>query len=149
MTIRYCLELLSLTASSDDACNTGIRRTCRSRSSTKLATLEQYTFCTRHLSLAANNWSAGHSYRNSKCLERALSSVVVVVSSYAIHMHCNTSTLSERLEAMWQHLTRQVSYFFPLQSEVDYAERAIRQVNHGTREGFIEWTVGVAKTRET
>jgi len=73
--------------------------------------LEQHTLRTRHLSLSSNNRRTRHPQRNSQRLERALRSVVVVVAVQARHVHCDTRSLREAVQTVWDHLTAEVTDF--------------------------------------
>lgn len=49
---------------------------------------------------------------------------------------------------MWDHLTAQISNFFPLQSQINDTIRPVRQIDDGSRQGFVEWCICVAKPSE-
>lgn len=110
--------------------------------------LEQHTLCTGHLSLTSNNRRARHPQRNSQRLERALRAVVVVVAVQAVDVHCDAGSLRKAVQAVRDHLAGKVADLLAAQAQLGDAEGAVREVDDGAREGFVERAVGGSEARE-
>jgi len=110
--------------------------------------LEQHTLSARHLSLPPNDRRARHPQRNSQRLERALRAVVVVVAVQAVHVHGDTCSLREAVQAVWDHLAAEVADLLAAEAEVADAVGAVGEVYDGAREGFVEGAVGGAEAGE-
>lgn len=57
--------------------------------------------------------------------------MMIVLSSYTIHMHRDPRSLRKALQAMRYHLCRQVTDLFPLELQICNAEGTIREVDDG------------------
>lgn len=110
--------------------------------------LEQHTLGAGNLSLSSNDRCTSHSKRDSQCLKSTLRPVVVIVSSYTIHVHCDTRSLRKRLQTMWQHLTAQIPNLFSFGTKVDDGEWAVRKIDNRSGKCFVKWAVCMAESCE-
>jgi hypothetical protein len=92
----------------------------------------QRSLRTRHLPFPPRNPRSSLSNRNCQSLKRTLRSVMIIITPQAIHMNSDSRRLRKTLQAMWNHLTAQVSDFLPLQPQIYNTERAVRKVDHGS-----------------
>lgn len=111
--------------------------------------LVQHTLGTRHFSFPSCDRTRRHPQRNRQRLERALRSVMIVIPPQAIHMHRNPRMQRETLQAMRQHLARQIAYLLPLGPQIYDRIRPIRQIHHRARQRFVQRCVCVSESRET
>jgi hypothetical protein len=110
--------------------------------------LEQHTLSARHFTLAPNNRCASHPQRHGQSLERALGPVVVVVAAQAVDVHGDAGALREAVQAVRDHLAAEVADLLAAQAQLGDAEGAVREVDDGAREGFVERAVGGSEARE-
>lgn len=103
---------------------------------------KQNALCARNLPLASSDGGSSKTNSDSKGLERALSAMVIVLAAQAIDMQRDASALRETLQAVRDHLGRQVADLFALETEVHDAERPVRKVDHGAAESFVQRRVG-------
>ena len=107
--------------------------------------LLKYSFCTHYLPFLPYDSLACHSTRHRQGLERALSSMVVVISLNHIDMQRHASILGPATQTMMNHLRVQIAHHRRGEIEITNEERARGDVNDGTGEGFIERSIGVSE----
>ena len=110
--------------------------------------LKQHALGARHLALAPNDRRASHPQRHGQSLERALGPVVVVVAAQAVDVHGDAGALREAVQAVRDHLAAEVADLLAAQAQLGDAEGAVREVDDGAREGFVERAVGGSEARE-
>ena len=86
---------------------------------------------------------------NSESLESRLRAVVVIVALENINVESDTGGLTEAVECVWDHLSREVPDLGILEAEVPNEEGAGGDIDDGAGEGFIEGSMGVPKAAET
>ena len=64
-------------------------------------------------------------------------------------MQSNTTTLSEALKTVRNHLGAKLAEPLSLQTEVDDTVGTVGEIDNGAGEGLVERSVGVAETGET
>jgi hypothetical protein len=74
--------------------------------------------------------------------------VVVVVAVQAVDVHGDARALSEAVQAVRDHLAAEVADFFAAQAQVADAVGAVREVDDGAREGFVQRAVGGSEACE-
>lgn len=85
---------------------------------------------------------------DGKGLEGTLGPVVVVVAAQAVDVHGDAGALREAVQAVRDHLAAEVADLLAAQAQLGDAEGAVREVDDGAREGFVERAVGGSEARE-
>ncbi len=98
----------------------------------------QRPLCARHLALSARDPARRLPYRNCKRLKRALSAVVVVVTSQAVDVEGDAGRPREALQAVRDHLGAEVPDLLALQSQVNDAIRPVREIHDGAAQGLVQ-----------
>jgi hypothetical protein len=70
---------------------------------------------------------------------------MIIIPSQAIHMNRKSGCLRKALQAMWNHLTAQISNLLPLQPQINDTEWTIRDIDYGAGKSFVERCVGISK----
>lgn len=74
--------------------------------------------------------------------------MVVVVAAKAVHVHRDAGALRKAVQAVRDHLAAQVADLLAAQVQLADAVGAVREVDDGAREGFVERAVGGAEAGE-
>ena len=74
--------------------------------------------------------------------------MVVVVAVQAVDVHGDARALREAVQAVRDHLAAEVADFFAAQAQVADAVGAVREVDDGAREGFVQRAVGGSEACE-
>jgi hypothetical protein len=90
----------------------------------------QGSLSTRHLSLPSSNAARGLSDSDSKSLERALGSVVIVEATETVDMHSDAGALCEALQAVRNHFAAKVTNLLALEAKLNDAVGSVGQINH-------------------
>jgi hypothetical protein len=108
----------------------------------------QSPLCTRHLALLASDTTGSRPHGNGESLEGALGAVVVVLTADAVNVDGDASCLGERLQAVGDHLARQVAELLALQSQLHHGVRPVRQIDYGAAERLVQRRIRRAEARE-
>lgn len=103
----------------------------------------------RNLALTTRHPASSHPRSNSKRLECALGSVVVVVAAEAVNVHSDAGSAGEALDAVGDHLGAEIANLLALEAKVDNGKGTVRKIDDGAAEGLIERAVCGSEAGET
>lgn len=75
--------------------------------------------------------------------------MVVIETPDAVDVQGDPGGLGETLKAVRDHLAAELAKELALETQFDDSVRAVGEVNHSAREGFVERSIGISVASET